>query len=147
MFTRAMRWTYLVLAWIILAAVVLQVFLAGLGVFAGPSNFETHRLFGYTLSYVMLIAFIVALAARLSRRLIILAALLPILVFLQSVFILFRENGQSALAALHVVNALAIFALSGYLALQSLRYVPARTSKSAPSTATPEPSTATPEPS
>lgn len=137
MFTRAMRWTYLVLAWIILAAVIVQFFLAGLGVFADPSNYETHRYFGFTLSYVMLFGFLVSLAARLSRRLIILAAVLPILVFLQSVFILFRDNGQSALAALHVINALAIFALSGYLALQSLQYIPAR--KSTPSTATPEP--------
>jgi hypothetical protein len=121
-----MRWAYVVYAWIILAAVVVQFFLAGLGVFAGASNFQTHAMFGYTLSFVMLLGLVLAFAARLPWRTIGLTALLPVLVGLQSAFIAFRDGGLPDLAALHVVNGLAIFALAGFLALRSRRYIAAR---------------------
>ncbi|HEV8191550.1 MAG TPA: DUF6220 domain-containing protein, partial [Ktedonobacterales bacterium] len=123
MFTRAMRWTYVVYAWIILAAVVMQFFLAGLGVFAGASNFQTHASFGYTISFVMLLGLVLAFAARLPWKTIGLTALLPVLVGLQSAFVAFRDSGLAGLAALHVINGLAIFSLSGFLALRSRRYV------------------------
>ena len=125
MFTRAMRWTYVVFAWLILAAVIVQFFLAGLGVFAGASNFQIHANFGYTISFVMLIGLLPAFAARLPWRTIGLTALLPVLVTLQSVFIAIWHAGLPAVAALHVVNGLAIFSLAGFLALRSRRYVAA----------------------
>ncbi|HEU0027811.1 MAG TPA: DUF6220 domain-containing protein [Ktedonobacterales bacterium] len=123
MFTRAMRWTYLVWAWIILAAVIVQFFLAGLGVFAGVSNFQTHANWGYTLFFVMLLWLAPAFAARLPWGTIGLTALAPVLVLLQSVFIAMWHGGLPAVAALHVVNGLAIFALSGFLALQARQYL------------------------
>lgn len=123
MFTRAVQWTYVVFAWLILAAVIVQFFLAGLGVFAGASNFEMHRMLGYTLSFVMLIGVLLAFAARLPWRTTGLTALLPLLVFLQSVFIAFWHTGLPGLAALHVVNGLAIFSLAGFLALRSRRHI------------------------
>src|SRR5262249_19523444 len=126
MLTRAMRWAYVAYAWILLAAVVVQFFLAGTGVFAGASNFQTHATFGYTLSFVMLLGLLLAVAARLPWRTIGLTALLPGLVGLQSPFIAFWHAGLTGLAALHVVNGLAIFALAGFLALRSRRYVAAR---------------------
>jgi hypothetical protein len=122
-FIRAMRWSYAVYAWIILAAVVVQFFLAGTGVFAGASNFQTHAMFGYTLSFVMLLGLVLAFAARLPWKTIGLTALLPVLVGFQSLFIAFWHSGLTGLAALHVVNGLAIFALAGLLALRSRRYV------------------------
>lgn len=132
MFTRVTRWTYLAFAWIILAAVIAQFFLAGLGVFAGGSNFDLHRDVGYTLSFVMLFGLLVAFAARLSWRIIGLTALLPLLVVLQSVFIVFWHDGAPAVAALHVVNGLAIFSLAGFLALRSRRFIVAEKSMSQP---------------
>lgn len=125
MFTRAMRWTYLVFAWIILAGVIVQFFLAGLGVFAGVSNFQTHTNWGYTLFFVMLLWLAPAFAARLPWRIIGLTALAPVLVLLQSIFIAIWHGGLPAVAALHVVNGLAIFALSGFLALRSRAYLTA----------------------
>lgn len=131
MFTQAMRWAYVGYAWLILAAVVVQFFLAGTGVFAGASNFETHAGFGYTISFVMLFGLVLAFAARLPWRTIGLTALLPVLVGLQSLFIAFWRSGLTDLAALHVINGLAIFALTGILALRSHGYVAARAPDSA----------------
>lgn len=121
-----MRWAYVVYAWIILAAVVAQFFLAGMGVFAGASNFLTHANVGYTISVVMLFGLVLAFAARLPWRMIGLTALLPVLVGLQSLFIAFWHSGLTGLAALHVINGLAIFLLTGFLALRSRRYIAAR---------------------
>jgi hypothetical protein len=131
-FTRVTRWTYLAFAWIILAAVIAQFFLAGLGVFAGGSNFDLHRDVGYTLSFVMLFGLLVAFAARLPWRIVGLTALLPLLVVLQSVFIVFWHDGVPAVAALHVVNGLAIFSLAGFLAVRSKKFIVAEKSTSQP---------------
>lgn len=123
MFTRAMRWTYVVFSWAILAAVVVQFFLAGLGVFEGTGGFQAHVALGYSLLFVMLIALVQTFTARLPWRTIGLTAVLPVLVFLQSVLIQLWHAGLPDIAALHVVNGLAIFTLAGFLALRSRRYV------------------------
>jgi hypothetical protein len=117
---------YVVYTWIILVAVIVQFFLAGMGVFAGASNFQVHAMVGYSIFFVMLIGLLVALIARLPLRIIGLVALLPVLVLLQSVFIEFWHTGLAVLAALHVVNGLAIFSLAGFLALRSRRYLAVR---------------------
>ena len=126
MLTGVMRWTYVVYAWLILVAVIAQFFLAGLGVFAGASNFQLHAAFGYTLFFIMVIGLLPAFAARLPWRTIGLTALLPVLVVLQSVLITAWHSGLPVVAALHPVNGLAIFGLAGFLALRSRRYLPAR---------------------
>lgn len=126
MFTRAMRWSYIVFVWLLLGAVILQFFFAGLGVFGGANGFALHRNFGYALTFIMLLGVVVAIAARLPGRIIGLTVVLPLLVVLQSVFIAFWESGQTTLAAFHVLNGLAIFALSGSLALRSRAFVPVR---------------------
>jgi hypothetical protein len=128
MSTRAMRWTYVVSAWIILAAVILQFFLAGMGVFVDARTFHLHAYLGYSLFFVLLIVLLIAFAARLPWRAIGLTALLPALVFLQSVLIQIGRSGLPAVAALHPVNGLAIFSLAGFLAVRSRHYVAARKS-------------------
>jgi len=127
-FTRAMRWVYVAYAWFILAAVIVQFFLAGLGVFADARTFQIHTYVGYSLFFVMLIGLLLAFAARLPWRVIGLMALLPVLVFVQSVLIQVGRNGLPAVAALHPVNGLAIFSLAGFLALRSRSYIAARKS-------------------
>lgn len=126
MFTRAMRWTYAASAWSIFLAVIVQFFLAGLGVFADARTFQIHAYVGYSLFFVMLIVLVVAFAARLPWRAIGLTAVLPALVFLQSVLIQVGRTGLPVVAALHPVNGLAIFSLAGFLALQSRSYIAAR---------------------
>ena len=43
------RTVYVVVAWLFVAGLLIQVFLAGLGVFDSPTSFATHRDVGYTL--------------------------------------------------------------------------------------------------
>ena len=79
----------------------------------------------------MLVGLVLAFVARLRGRTIGLTALLPVLVGLQSRFIAFWHAGLTGLAALHVVNGLAIFALAGFLALRSRGYGAVREPSSA----------------
>jgi hypothetical protein len=112
-----MRWIYVVSAWLIFGVVVVQFFLAGLGVFAG--DFQMHVELGYTILFLMLLMLVIAVVARLPWKTLGLTALLPVLVFLQSLFIEAWTNGLGDIAALHVVNGLAIFSLAGLLAVRS----------------------------
>ncbi|HET9344493.1 MAG TPA: DUF6220 domain-containing protein [Candidatus Limnocylindrales bacterium] len=92
-----------VVAWLFAACVLVQVFLAGLGVFDGPQRFELHRNFGYLFGWLTLVMVIIAAVGRLGRVLIGLSLLALVQFALQSVFILFRED-LPAIAALHPVN-------------------------------------------
>jgi hypothetical protein len=115
---RTLRLTYIGLAWIFLACVVVQFFLAGLGVFVGAAQFEVHRGFGYLFGWLTVIMLVVALAGRLGRRWVLLPAVLLVLFFMQSVFVLLRDD-YPFFAALHPVNGLIIFAIAMHVATRS----------------------------
>jgi hypothetical protein len=118
-----------VVAWLFAACIVVQVFLAGMGVFDGPERFETHRNFGYLFGWLTLVMLIIAAAGRLGRLLIGLSALTLVQFFLQSIFILFRED-QPAIAALHPVNGVLLLVVAigiGQLALAGRRAAAAAT--------------------
>lgn len=87
------------------AGVVLQVFLAGLGVFDDPALFLTHRSFGYLLGMLTLVLLILAIVGRQSRRVVGRSALLLLLFALQSMFVAMRP---SPIAGLHPVNGFLI---------------------------------------
>lgn len=112
------RLAFIGVAWLFLACVVVQVFLAGLGVFAGAENFTLHREFGYLFGWLTLILLLLALVGRLGRRWIGLSVLLLVLFAFQSVFVALREVMPEA-AALHPVNALAIFGVALHVARRS----------------------------
>jgi hypothetical protein len=116
---RATRVAFVVTAWIFLACVVVQFFLAGLGVFAGSSNFELHRNFGYIFGWLTLLLLILGIAGRVGRRFIGPAAVILVLFALQSVFIALRVDLPVA-AALHPVNGLAIFLVAFLVATRSV---------------------------
>ncbi len=86
---------------------LLQVFLAGLGVFDNPATFLTHANFGYLLGYVTLAMLVLALVAREPRRIVGLAILLLVQFTLQSVFVAVRVD-YPQVAALHPVNGFLI---------------------------------------
>ena len=92
-----------VVAWLFAACILVQVFLAGMGVFDGPQRFEAHRNFGYLFGWLTLVMVIIAAVGRLGRLLIGLSLLALVQFALQSVFILFRED-LPEVAALHPVN-------------------------------------------
>lgn len=89
------------------ACAVLQIFLAGLGVFDDPKAFITHREFGYTFGWLTLVVLVLALLGREPRRVTGLCVLLLVLFALQSVFVALRVD-YPAVAALHPLNGFLI---------------------------------------
>ena len=87
--------------------VVVQIFLAGLGVFADPRSFITHREFGYVFGFLTLALLVLALLGREPRQVTGLSALLLLLFALQSVFIALRTSAPEV-AALHPLNGFLI---------------------------------------
>lgn len=107
---------YTALAAVFLLSVVVQVFLAGAGIFASASWLSSHSILGHVLPVIPLFMVILGLVGRLPRTINWLTVLLLVLVYIQPWFLyLARGVGTPLLAALHPVNALAIFALALYL--------------------------------
>jgi hypothetical protein len=129
---RQIRMAFVITAWLFLACVVVQVFLAGLGVFAGSANFELHRNFGYLFGWLTLLLLMLGIAGRAGRGFIAPAVLILVLFALQSVFVALRADLPVA-AALHPVNGLAIFLVTFLVATRSLSLLAGAGSEAAPS--------------
>jgi hypothetical membrane protein len=106
------------LAWLLVAGLVVQVFLAGLGVFAGASNFETHRNVGFLLQAAPFFMAIAAWLGKLGRRDVVLAVVIFLLFFVQS-FLLLARDSVPAVAALHPVNGFLILWLTAHVAREA----------------------------
>jgi len=111
------RVAYLVVAWLFIASLLVQVFLAGLSLFVSALNWDIHIAFGHSVPGLFaLLMVIFALWGRLPRATILLTVLLFILVIAQTeVFAAIRADVR-LVAALHPVNALILFALGVGLA-------------------------------
>jgi hypothetical protein len=109
------RSIHLVVAWLLVAGLVTQIFLAGLGVFRGPANFATHRDFGYMLELLPIVLLVAGLVGGLGRRAALLAIGIFALFMLQSVFVGLRADAPEV-AALHPVNGFLITFLAIVLA-------------------------------
>jgi len=105
------RGVHLAAIWLFAACSVVQVFLAGLGVFVGPDRFALHRDFGYTFGLLLLLLIVAAIVGRLGRRQIGYAIALMILFTLQSVLIGLRGSAP-VIAALHPVNGVLIIGVA-----------------------------------
>jgi hypothetical protein len=95
---------------------LLQFYLAGMALF-GAASFEFHRTWGYLLATPILLLLVLALAGGLGRRLIGLSALLVVLTVVQVMLPSLRFS-LPFVAALHVVNALALLGVSAAIAHQ-----------------------------
>lgn len=124
-------------AWLFLACVVGQVFLAGIAVF-GNGDFADHRNFGYLFGLLTIVLVVLAIVGRMGRRWIGASALLFGLFVLQSVFVALRSS-SSLLAGLHPVNALAIFWVAQGVARGSLAQITAAMPSAAPPPPTSDP--------
>jgi uncharacterized protein DUF6220 len=141
----ALRTVYRYWAWLVFAAVVLQVGFAGYGAFYaankvddGPidedkfnDGFGLHLGVGYLIVLLGLVLLILALAGRVRGRMLGLTGLLFGLLILQ-VLLAWFSYGVPVIGFFHPVNALAIFALSGYLASTEWRMVPVPATAPAP---------------
>ena len=103
---RTMARLYTGLAWVILAGLLFQFYLAGTALF-GATTFEAHRSLGMALVLPVVALLLLAVAGRMGRRLISISALLLVLTVVQILLPGLRDN-VSWVAALHPVNALAL---------------------------------------
>jgi hypothetical protein len=110
------------LAWAFVAAIVIQVFLAGLAIpqLGGNGNFETHLEFGYAIGFVALALVVAAAAARVGRRRMLQAVGILVLYIIQTI-LPNLDPGLSIAAALHPLNAMFLFVLSIWYARQAWR--------------------------
>lgn len=107
--TQAFRYLFAASAAILALGIAVQVFLAGMFLFADGSR-ETHIEFGYLLTLVPIVVVVLAAAARPGWRTFGLAVLLLGATWLQPILVYFREAAPFV-SALHPVNALLIFGL------------------------------------
>lgn len=102
----------LVLGSLFVLSILLQVFLAGGGIFASASWWPMHATFGMSISLLPLAFLLLAWLGRLGARTLWLSGLAFVLVVIQTFLI---SLGVPMLAALHPVNALVIFGLALWL--------------------------------
>jgi mercuric ion transport protein len=114
------RTAHPIVAAIFVACAVVQVFLAGLGVFDDPRAFVTHREFGYLFGWLTLAILVLALLGRMPRRATGLSVLLLVLFALQSLLVAVRVD-LPAIAALHPLNGFAILGVGVMTARSSWR--------------------------
>jgi hypothetical protein len=114
-----MRAAFAVVAWLFVAAIVVQVFLAGVGLFVrGIDTFSAHRALGWLLHLAPLVVLLFAWGAHPGRITMWLSGLLLLLVGIQP-FLPAMRNDMPFAAALHPVNALAIFAVGLVIAARA----------------------------
>ncbi|MBA2266254.1 MAG: hypothetical protein H0W17_07680 [Chloroflexi bacterium] len=112
------RYLFLAVAVLFVVGVVVQVFLAGVGLF-GAGDMAGHVDFGYLLSVVPLLPLLLAWPARAGRRTVTLCAALLVATQVQTFLPLLRDDAP-LVAALHPVNALLVFGLGLMVARRGL---------------------------
>ena len=98
-------------AWLLVGAIVVQVWLAGVAIpqLGGSGSFENHRNLGYLIGLVTLVLFLTALVARVGRRRALQSLGILGLYIVQSSL---PYLGTNAIEALHPVNAVVMFVVS-----------------------------------
>jgi hypothetical protein len=112
------RTIHMVIAWLVVAGLVVQVWLAGRGVFDTSAGFAPHRDLGYTLGLIPIVLLVLGLLGGMGRRVAILAVAIFVLVIVQSVLV-FQRTSNPSIAALHPVNGFLILLLAVVLARDS----------------------------
>lgn len=116
------RYVYLGLIGIYLAGILVQVFLAGTGLFGVSRDFEPHIGLGWILHLVPVLLLIAAAVARVGRQLMWWTTALLLVQFIQPILPSLRADLPWA-AALHPVLALIIFWLALTIGLKAWRLV------------------------
>jgi hypothetical protein len=116
------RYLYVALVWLYVAGILVQVFLAGIGMFGAERDFEPHIGLGWLLHLVPILLLIVAAIARVGSRLIWWNVALLLVQFFQPILPSQRAGAPWA-AALHPVLALIIFWLALTIGLMAWRLV------------------------
>lgn len=107
------RQIHAVVAWILVAGIVVQFWLAGTAIpqLGGNGSFATHQGVGLLVGLITLLLFLTALPTGLGRRRI-LQSLGFVGLFIVQSSLAYMDPGLPAIAALHPVNGLLMFVLS-----------------------------------
>lgn len=105
---------FAVAAWAFLIGVLIQVFLAGAGLF-GLTDFKPHAGFGWTLASFPILVLVLAMAALVDRRTVLITLALTVVTIIQPELAAARHDNP-VVAALHPVNALLVFWLAWVVA-------------------------------
>lgn len=134
-----MRKLFAFLAILLTASIIVQFYLAAVGVFSNPDDglFSMHSMFGrYGIPLLALLLFIAAAVARVGRKLILMSLLPLVLVLFQTVLFILTGTifnvgppsegvemliplGASLMLGLHAVNGTAIFFICTVLVRRS----------------------------
>jgi hypothetical protein len=117
-----LRWLHAVAAWLFVAAIVVQVFLAGAAIanLGGNGDFSTHIEFGYTaVGLASLAVLLTSVVSGNGRRQIALCFGLLVLYVVQTILPTLRATSP-AIAALHPVNAMFLFGFGIVVARRAL---------------------------
>ena len=117
---RIARPIHLVVAWLFVIGLLVQVFLAGMGVFSSATEFATHRDVGYLLTVLPVVLIITGLVGGFGRWEVIAAAVMFGQFILQSILVLQRDS-VPAIAALHPVNGFLMLLIAIWLATDAWR--------------------------
>ncbi len=122
---RIARVAYVALVWLFLIGLVVQVFLAGLGMFSADArDFGLHIQLGWTLAHLVPVLILIAAAVgRVGRTTLLWVGALVITSAIQP-FLPGLRDSAVALAALHPVNAMVMFAITVWLAWTSPALLP-----------------------
>jgi hypothetical protein len=115
---RGAWYAYVVLIWLFLAALVAQIFLAGLGLF-GAGDMEPHILVGWFLHLPVALVLLAALLARVGRPTIWWVLALFLMGVVQP-FLPGLRGDLPLVAALHPLAAVAMTLVTSKLALDTL---------------------------
>ncbi len=114
------RYVYLAAAWLFVAGVVVQVFLAGMVVVAASMGWSAHAGLGHTLAAPLLLMLVTGYAGRMPGSMKRLTWLLFGAYVLQADILIFMRWSVPVAAAFHPVMALVDFALGVTLARRAL---------------------------
>lgn len=120
--TGGFRVAFLILTWVYLAGIVVQVFLAGIGLFGAARDFSDHANLGWILHLGPVPILIVAAVGRVGARTLWWTAALLLSVAVQP-FLPGLRGDLPWVAALHPVNAMLIFWLTLTVGMQAWRLV------------------------
>jgi|SRR5205823_3005589 len=111
---RSSRIAYVVIAWGVVVALLVQVSLVGLWLFSGQPTLAIHKEFGHAIFLGVFALVIVAFTGRLAPRIKFVTALLSVITAVQTE--VFALLPGSPLRAFHTVLPLVIFFLAAFLA-------------------------------
>ncbi len=115
---QAARYAFAAVAVLFVLAVVYQVLLAGMALFAA-GGWQSHIDFGYLTALVPVLLIVSALLARAGRTAVLLTVLALVVAQVQSFLPLLR-NDAPWLAALHPLNAMIVFGVAVLVAQRAV---------------------------